>query len=73
MGYSHLGKIVAIIAKMGLIKEIRRKREVFLFTLSLSKGKFMVRQAHPERENIICHSQLDWESSSHFTYSIQAK
>jgi hypothetical protein len=29
MGYSHSGKIVAIIAKMGLIREIRRKREVF--------------------------------------------
>jgi hypothetical protein len=25
MGYSHLGKIVAIIAKMGLKKEIRKK------------------------------------------------
>jgi len=27
MGYSHLGKIVAIIAKKGLIKEIRKERE----------------------------------------------
>lgn len=28
MGYSHLGKIVAIIAKKGLKKEIRREKSV---------------------------------------------
>jgi hypothetical protein len=44
MGYSHLGKIVAIIAKKGLIKEIRREREFFPFALSLSKGNFIVPQ-----------------------------
>jgi len=34
MGYSHLGKIVAIIAKMGLKKVIRFKREDFGFVVT---------------------------------------